>query len=58
MLSGSLVATAWRVLTLRMDETTSIRRLAANVMNKQSRTADKGWSSSLELGHGTNNTSP
>jgi hypothetical protein len=27
-----------------------IRRIAATVLNKQSRTADKGWSSSLGVG--------
>jgi hypothetical protein len=27
-------------------------RVAANILNKQSRTADKGWSSSLGLGVG------
>jgi hypothetical protein len=29
-----------------------IWRLAANILNKQSRTADKGWSSSLGVGCG------
>jgi hypothetical protein len=33
-------------------------RLAANMLNKQSRTADKGWSSSLGVGRGANNSSP
>jgi hypothetical protein len=33
-------------------------RLAANILNKQSRTNDKGWSSSLGVGHGANNSSP
>ena len=28
----------------------------ANILNKQSRTADKGWSSSLGVGRGANNT--
>jgi len=32
--------------------------LAANMLNKQSRTADKGWSSNLGVGRGTNNSSP
>jgi len=40
------VITAWRVLRLRMEERPSICRVAANVLNKQSQTADKGWSSS------------
>jgi hypothetical protein len=34
-----------------------IWRVAANILNKQSRTADKGWSSSLGVGRGTNNSS-
>jgi hypothetical protein len=29
--------------------------VAANILNKQSRTADKGWSSSLSVGRGANN---
>jgi hypothetical protein len=29
-----------------------IRRVAANILNKQSRTADSGWSSSLGVGWG------
>jgi hypothetical protein len=33
-------------------------RLAANILNKQPRTNDKGWSSSLGVGRGTNNHSP
>jgi hypothetical protein len=50
MLGGSLVPTAWRVFRLR--------RVAANILNKQPRTADKGWSSSLVVGRGANNPSP
>jgi hypothetical protein len=34
-----------------------IWREAANILNKQSQTADKGWSSSLEVGSGANNPS-
>jgi hypothetical protein len=30
-------------------------RVAANILNKQSRTADKGWSSILGVGRGANN---
>ena len=37
---------------------TPIRREAANIFNKQSRTADKGWSSKLEVGLGANKSSP
>jgi hypothetical protein len=33
-------------------------RVAANTLNKQSRTADEGWSSSLGVGRGANNFSP
>ena len=43
------VTTAWHVLRLRMEERPPIRRVAANKLNKQSRTADEGWSSSLGL---------
>jgi hypothetical protein len=32
-------------------------RVAANILNKQSRAADKGWSSSLGVGRGANNSS-
>jgi hypothetical protein len=35
-----------------------IWRVAANVLNKQSRAADKGRSSSLGVGRGANNSSP
>ena len=33
-------------------------KVAANVMNKHSQTADKEWCSSLGVGRGTNNSSP
>jgi len=52
------VATAWRVLRLRVEERPSIWRVTANILNKQWRTADKGWSSSLSVGRGGNNSSP
>jgi hypothetical protein len=35
-----------------------IRRIAVNILNKQSRTADKGRSSSLGVGRAANNSSP
>jgi hypothetical protein len=35
-----------------------IWRVAANILNKQSRTADKGWASSLGVGRGGYNSSP
>jgi hypothetical protein len=33
-------------------------RVAANILNKQLRTANKGWTPSLAVGRGANNTSP
>ena len=42
VISGSLVVTAWRFLSLRMKERPPLWRVAANILNKQSRTADKG----------------
>jgi hypothetical protein len=35
-----------------------IWRVAANILNKQSWTDDKGWSSSLGVGRGAINSSP
>ena len=52
------VNTAWRVLRLQMEERPPIWRVAVNILNKQSRTADKVWSSSLGVGRGANNSSP
>ena len=40
-----------------MEERRSIREVAANILNKQSRNVDKGWSSSLGIGGGPNNAS-
>jgi len=40
-----------------MEEWPPIWRIAANILNKQSRTADKGWSSSLGVGQGANSSS-
>jgi hypothetical protein len=34
-----------------------IRRAAANMLNNKSWSAEKGWSSSLEVGHGANTSS-
>jgi hypothetical protein len=33
-----------------------IWRVAANILNKQSQTVDKGWSSNLGVGRGANNS--
>jgi hypothetical protein len=41
-----------------MEERPPIWRVAANILNKQSRTANKGWSSSLGVGRGANNAFP
>ena len=51
------VTTAWRVLRLWIEERPPIWRVAANKLNKQSWTADKGWSFSLGVGRGANNPS-
>jgi len=51
------VTTAWRVLRLRLEERPQIWRAAANILNKQSRTTDKGWSC-LGVGRVANNSSP
>ena len=40
-----------------MEERPPIWRVAANKLNKQSRTADERWSSSLGVGRGANNAS-
>jgi len=57
MVMGPLT-TACRVLKLRLEERPPIWRVAASILNKQSRTADKGWSSNLGVGRGSNNSSP
>jgi len=51
------VTTEWRVLRLRMKERPPIWRVAANILNMQSQTADMGWASSLGVGRGANNSS-
>ena len=52
------VVTAWRDLRLQTEERPPIWRVAVNILNRQSRTADKGWSSSLGVGRGASNLSP
>ena len=39
-----------------MEERPPIWKEVANILNKQSRTADKGWPSSLGVGRGANNS--
>jgi len=45
-------------LTALKDNNMKLGRVAANILNKQSRTADEGWSSILVVGRGANNASP
>jgi len=52
------VTAAWHVPRLRMEEWPPIWRVAANIFNKQSWTADKWWSSSLRVEQGAYNSSP
>ena len=52
------VTTAWRVLRLRMKELPPIWWVAANVLNKQLRIAEKEWSTSLGVGRDANNPTP
>jgi len=40
-----------------MEEEPPIWMAAVNILNKQSRTADKRWSSSLGVGQGAHNSS-
>ena len=49
------VTTTWRVLSLRREERPPIWRVAANKLNKRSRTADEGWFFILGVGRGANN---
>jgi hypothetical protein len=49
------VTTAWRVLRLWMEERPPMWRIAANILNKQSRTSDKWRSSILRVGRDANN---
>jgi hypothetical protein len=40
-----IVTRVWGVLKLRREERPPVWRVAVNILNKQSRTADKGWPS-------------
>jgi len=51
------VTTTSNLLSLRMQESSPARKVAANVLNKQSRTAEKEWSSSLGFAQGGNDFS-
>jgi hypothetical protein len=49
------VTTVWRVLGLQREGTATRYAVPANILNKQLRTANKGWSSGLGLGEGLAN---
>ena len=49
---------AWRFLRFRMEERPPVWSVAANILNNQSRTADKVWFSSLGVLRGANNSLP
>jgi hypothetical protein len=53
------VTTAWRAHPRVADgeDCLQIWRVAANILNKQSRRADKGWSSNFGVGRGAKNSS-
>jgi hypothetical protein len=53
----TLVTTAWRVLGLQIKDGLQLWRVAANILNKQPGTNNKGWLSSLGVGRGANNPS-
>jgi hypothetical protein len=50
--------TSCHFISLWSKYSPQVWRVAANILNKQSRTADKGWPSSLGVGRGANNSSP
>jgi len=52
------VTMAWCILRLGIEERSPIWRVAVNILNKQSRTSNKVWSSSLGVGQGAKNSSP
>jgi hypothetical protein len=56
--SHSSVAQKWKILPPPTCLESSSVREAANILNKQSQTADEGWSSSFGVGRGANNSSP
>jgi hypothetical protein len=56
MLGWSLVIGMARPQVVDGGESLQIWKIAENILNKQSRTADKGWSSNLEVGRGAKDT--
>jgi hypothetical protein len=55
---GCPVTMEWRVFWLRMEKRPPPRRVAVNILNKQLRTTDKGWKSTLEVGRGAKTHHP
>ena len=51
------VTMTWCVLRFRMEERPPIWMVASNILNKQLRAADEGWSYGLWVGRGANNSS-
>jgi hypothetical protein len=50
------VTTAWRVVRLRMEKHPAVWRVAVNILNNESRTADKVWFSIFCVRRGANNS--
>jgi len=52
------VTKEWHIFRLWMEERPPIWRVDVNILNKQSRTVNKTWSSKLGVGRGAENSSP
>jgi hypothetical protein len=52
------VTMSWHFTMFWMEESPQLGRISVNILNKQSGTADKGWSSSWGVGQAINNSSP
>jgi hypothetical protein len=52
------VTSTWHVSRLWMEERPPVWRVAADILNNESWTADKGWPSNLGFGQDANNFSP
>jgi hypothetical protein len=56
------ITMVWRVLVggggADGGDSSQIWRVSGNIINKQSRTVDRGWSSSFVVGRGANTFSP
>ena len=57
MISGSLSPGHGESSGFWIEDWDPLRRVVANILNKQSRRADKGWSSSWGVGRGAYNSS-